>query len=101
MLVVFFVTLFSVALILTLVGSYLSSRSRTRVQGEVDYVPRRGTSQVDRARIARRSSVTGQWKRSTVPVGYVGTARRRYTSNREGGGTSVVGSWSFRVPYWL
>jgi len=62
MVVISLVVLFCIALILTLVGLCLPTRSRARTRRKVAYVPRtgRGVSQGTRTRNIRQDPVTDQ-----------------------------------------
>jgi len=77
MVIILFVALFFIALIITLIGSHLSSRSRTRPKRNIAYAPRpaRDPNQGNRIRDVRRQPIADQpyrqAQRPYAPVDYI------------------------------
>jgi hypothetical protein len=116
MVVFLFVALFCVALVITLIGSYLSPRARNSRNIACAPVPRRDLGQGDRIRNVRRAPVADQpyrqLKRSHAPQEHVWIERgqasslraathRLHSSSRRTGVKDTIGLWSARIPHWL
>jgi Peptidase_C39 like family len=113
MLIFLLVALFGVALIIMLIGLYLSQKRASsfptiRTQGEVGYNPRvgRGVSQGKRTRNVRLYPAGDEpYRRSSALVGQVGVelvpAHRLRSSTQSMGANDMVSLWGARVPRWL
>jgi hypothetical protein len=109
MLVFLLVALFCIALVITLIGLYLSPRTDT--QDDVAYAPRtaNGVRQRKRSRNVRRNLAADQpyrqVRQSYAPMADVGVrlvpAYRQYSSSRGTGVNDIVDLWSPRLPRWL
>jgi hypothetical protein len=118
MIVILLVALFCVALSVMLIGSYLSSRSRTHTYRDDPYAPRteRSGGQRNRANDVYPKSAVDQpyrqLKQSYARAERAGVTRRQssslqayprrlYSSNRRTGVKGAVGLWSARTLHWL